>query len=153
MFFFRKLAVVGFVLALSVNARVAAQDTRKASFAGHVQSNDTTTLVVVTDLSGDLPGYFTFSLTRDAGTLSGSWLWVQKRENADGSIEDVGMLEGTIESARLTPSEKGTLAALANAQLRVVSGSGGFETVTSGTGTLDGTVDGAQFNGVLTLTL
>ena len=148
-----RLGAAAFAIALVVAPLVAAQNAaRAASFAGSVQSNDTTTLTVAADLTGDLMGYFTFSVTRDSGQPTGSWVWMHKRTNADGSVDDLGMIEGTLMSGRLTTTDGGSVASLDDVRLTVTAGTGEFENLGGGSGTLNGSIAGTQFTGALSLT-
>jgi hypothetical protein len=158
----RRIAfIIGCVAILSANG-TAQNVTRTCAFVGQVppttaaqdESAPQVTLVVAADLDGDLPGYFTFLITRAADTtIGGTWLWNKKVTSADGSLESVGMLEGTITGGTVVVSSDGRVTEVKQGQLRIESGTGVLESLT-GTGTLEGAIDpqaAQSFRGTLKL--
>lgn len=135
-------------------ATLSAQSSgRTSNLVGTAEKEDQTKITVAADATGDLGGYFTFTLQRDAtNVVDGTWVFVNKRVNPDdGGEEELGLLEGTIVAGTVTLSSSGHVAAMKSLELRLASGTGAFEQVPGGAGTLDGTVAGSGFSGTLKL--
>lgn len=149
---FFHVAALCFVLVVTAGAG-APDTTRKADVVGTVVTNDSSTFVVAADLAGELPGYFTLSLRHEGNRLTeGTWLWVSKRLNPDGSVDELGMLGGAIVSATLTVTDAGTVASLADVKLKIDEGTGDFAEIGAGTGMLQGAIrEDGRLSGEVTI--
>lgn len=150
--------VLGGMFAIATAAGVLAQTTgRSDSLTGEIRTPGSTELVLAADATGDLPGYFTLSIRYENRRVEGgSWVLVHRQTNADGSEEDIGMIEGVLASSSAVFGDDGSLASMTSIQLKIESGSGTYEKLTSGTGSVEGTVtgrNGVAFTGTLKLAL
>ena len=104
---------------------------------------------------GDLPGMSKVNLHRNGENVTGGNLrLIVLPQNADATSNERGHLIGTISGGTLTLNAEGTLASASGVQVTIQSGTGEFESVTSGTATLNITASGenpSQLSGTLVL--
>lgn len=87
--------------------------------------------------TGDLPGMLSVSLKHEAGNINGgTWTLTVLPQNADAASSEVGTLKGSFSGGTLTLDANGIATAAGSVQLTVQSGTGQFEAVTNGSGTL-----------------
>ena len=92
--------------------------------------------------TGDLPGMLNLKLKHENGNVtSGTWSMTVLPQNADASSNQTGTLTGTVSGGTVTIDANGIISAVNAIQLTVQSGTGQFEPVTSGNGTLSLSAD------------
>jgi len=87
--------------------------------------------------AGDLPGMNHVKLQRDGqNVVGGTWRLTVLPGNANASSTERGELVGTITGGTLTLNAEGTLATASSVQVVLQGGTGEFDNVTTGNGTL-----------------
>ncbi len=104
--------------------------------------------------SGDLPGMLNVTLKYEGGNVTGgTWTLTILPMNADATSSETGRLTGSFTGGTLTLDANG-IATAVNSVLNVQSGTGQFDTITSGSGTLSLSADAenaTKLGGPLTL--
>ena len=87
--------------------------------------------------TGDLAGILSVTLRHEGGTVSGgTWKLTVLPQNADATSTEIGTLTGSFSDGTMTLDANGIATAVSSVQLTVQSGTGQYEAVTSGSGTL-----------------
>ena len=87
--------------------------------------------------SGDLPGMVSLTLKHEGGNVNGgTWTLTVLPPNADAASNSTGTITGTFSGGSITLDANGVVTAASSVQLSVQSGTGQFQAVTSGSGTL-----------------
>jgi hypothetical protein len=108
------------------------------------------------ECSGSRAAEFNVTLNWAGGQQSlesGEWTLTFTRMAADGSDDYVGALRGTMSGGVLALDEKGAIASITGATLRVVAGYGAYSGVGTGSGELTAviTTDPSPFRGTVSL--
>src|ERR1044072_4960329 len=89
------------------------------------------------NVSGELPGMLSLTLRHEGGNITGgTWKLTVLPANADATSNETGTLTGSISAGTLTLDTNGIASGASSVQLTVQSGTGQYEAITSGTGTL-----------------
>jgi hypothetical protein len=92
--------------------------------------------------TGDLPGMLSLSLKHEGGNINGgTWTLTVLPPNADATSNVTGTITGTFSDGTITLDANGVVTGASSVQLSVQSGTGQYQTVTSGSGTLGLTAD------------
>lgn len=92
--------------------------------------------------TGDLPGMLNIRVLHEGGNVTGgTWTITVLPQNADASSSATGTVSGSVSGGSLTLDTNGIVTGLNSAQLTVQSGTGQFESVNTGNGTLSLTAD------------
>lgn len=92
--------------------------------------------------TGDLPGMLSVTLRHEDGNVNGgTWTLTVLPPNADASSSEVGTLTGSLTGGTITLDANGIATAASSLQLNVQSGTGQFNTITAGSGTLSLSAD------------
>ncbi len=92
--------------------------------------------------TGDLPGMLNLKLQHEGGNVTGgTWTMTVLPQNADATSNSNGTLAGSISGGTLTLDANGIITAVNSVQLTLQSGTGQYETTTSGNGTLSLSAD------------
>ena len=92
--------------------------------------------------TGELPGMLSLTVRHDSGNITGgTWKLTVLPANADATSSETGTLTGTFSGGTLTLDTNGIATSASSVQLTVQSGTGQYQTVTSGTGTLSLSAD------------
>jgi hypothetical protein len=92
--------------------------------------------------TGELPGMLSLTVTHEGGNVTGgTWKLTVLPANADATSSETGTLTGSLSAGTLTLDANGVATAASSVQLSVQSGTGQFEAITSGTGTLSPSAD------------
>ena len=130
-------------------------ETHNNSLEGGIIPPGSSNLSIGAEASGTLPGSFTVSLNLNATNITGgSWRLVAKRTNEDGSVSELGVIEGVVSGGSVSLNQDGSVAALSAVRLTVQGGSGNYAALTAGSGTLAGALTrepSPQFRGTLRL--
>ena len=87
--------------------------------------------------TGELPGMLSLTVRHEGGNITGgTWKLTVLPANADATSSETGTLTGSLSAGTLTLDANGIATAASSVQLNVQSGTGQFEAITSGTGTL-----------------
>lgn len=87
--------------------------------------------------TGQLPGMLHLTLRHDGGNVNGgTWKLTVLPANADATSSETGTLSGSFSGGTLTLDANGIATAAGSVQLTVQSGTGQFEAINSGNGTL-----------------
>jgi len=150
------IAAFSFLVAQIFSGPVPTSTSYTDSLAGEIVPPGSSSLSLGADASGSLPGSFTVSLNLNGATISsGSWWLVVKQRNADGSTSEVGALTGVVSDGTVGLNANGNVTSLDSVHLNIRSGNGSYNSVTEGTGVLQGTLNqqtSPVFSGTLTLT-
>jgi hypothetical protein len=132
-------------------------ETHNNSLVGGLIPPGSSSLSIGAEAVGTLPGSFIVSLNLNAATITGgSWRLVAKQTNGDGSVSELGVIEGVVTGGRMSLNGDGSVASLSSVRLTVQGGSGNYAGVTGGAGTLAGEFNrepSPQFRGTLRLDL
>lgn len=103
---------------------------------------ETATIALNLNATGDLPGLLTVTLRHESGNVSGgAWKLTILPPNADAGSSETGTLTGSFSGGTITLDANGIATAASSVQLTVQSGTGQFESITSGSGTLSLSAD------------
>lgn len=92
--------------------------------------------------TGDLPGMLSITLKHEGGNVNGgTWKLTVLPPNADATSNETGTITGTFSGGTITLDANGVVTGASSVQLNVQSGTGQYEAVTSGSGTLGLTAD------------
>lgn len=92
--------------------------------------------------TGDLPGMLNIKLQHGSGNVTGgTWTMTVLPQNADANSNQTGTLTGTVSGGTVTIDANGIVSAVNSIQLTVQSGTGQYESITSGNGTLNLSAD------------
>lgn len=92
--------------------------------------------------TGDLPGMVNVKLQHEGGNVTGgTWTMTVLPPNADATSNSNGTLAGSVSGGTLTLDANGIITAVNSVQLTLQSGTGQYETTTSGNGTLSLSAD------------
>ena len=105
--------------------------------------------------TGELPGMLNLTLRHDGSNITGgTWKLTVLPANADATSSETGTLTGSFSGGTVTVDANGVATAAGSVQLTVQSGTGQFEAINSGTGTLTLSADpenSTKLGGPLTL--
>jgi hypothetical protein len=92
--------------------------------------------------TGELPGMLSITVRHEGGNITGgTWKLTVLPANADATSSETGTLTGSLSGGTLTLDANGVTTAAGSVQIAVQSGTGQFEAITSGTGTLSLSAD------------
>jgi hypothetical protein len=92
--------------------------------------------------TGELPGMLSLTVRHEGGNITGgTWKLTVLPANADATSSENGTLTGSFSAGTLTLDANGIATAASSVQLNVQSGTGQFEAITGGTGTLSLSAD------------
>ena len=92
--------------------------------------------------TGDLPGMLNIKLQHGSGNVTGgTWTMTALPQNADANSSATGTLTGTVSGGTITLDANGIISGVNSIQLTVQIGTGQYEPVTSGNGTLSLSAD------------
>ena len=92
--------------------------------------------------TGDLPGMLNITLNHEGGNVNGgTWTLTVLPPNADATSSETGTIKGSFSGGTVTLDANGVVTGASSVQLSVQSGTGQYQTVTSGSGTLGLSVD------------
>ena len=87
--------------------------------------------------TGDLPGMLNLTLKHEGGNVNGgTWTLTVLPPNADATSSATGTITGTFSGGTITLDANGVVTGASSVQLSVQSGTGQYQAVTSGSGTL-----------------
>ena len=87
--------------------------------------------------TGDLPGMLSVTLKHEGGNVNGgTWTLTVLPPNADATSSETGTITGTFSGGTVTIDANGVVTGVSSVQLSVQSGTGQYQAVTSGSGTL-----------------
>lgn len=99
-------------------------------------------VVLQLNASGELSGMLSLTLKHDGGrVIGGTWSLTVLPPNADASSSEKGRLTGSVGAGTLTADENGVVSSVASAQLSVQGGTGEYEHVSAGGGTISLSAD------------
>lgn len=92
--------------------------------------------------TGELPGMLNITVRHEGSNITGgTWKLTILPANADATSSETGTLTGSVSGGTLTLDANGIATAAGSVQLTVQSGTGQYEAITSGTGTLSLSAD------------
>ena len=87
--------------------------------------------------TGDLPGMLSITLQHEGGNVNGgTWKLTVLPSNADATSNETGTISGNFSGGTITLDANGIVTGASSVQLSVQSGTGQYQAVTSGSGTL-----------------
>jgi hypothetical protein len=123
-----------FVLLLALLITTTYNDTVSGSQTASAESGS---VAFNLNATGELPGMLSLTVRHEGGNITGgTWKLTVLPANADATSNPTGTLTGTLSAGTLTLDTNGIATAASAVQLTVQSGSGQFEAIASGTGTL-----------------
>jgi hypothetical protein len=127
---------------LSVAILLTTQTYNDAVSGSQTASADSVTVAFNLNATGELPGMLHLTVRHEGGNITGgTWKLTVLPANADATANETGTLTGSFSGGTLTLDTNGIATGASSVQLTVQSGTGQFETVTSGTGTLSLSAD------------
>ena len=92
--------------------------------------------------TGDLPGILSVTLKHEGGNVNGgTWTLTVLPPNADATSNSTGTITGNFSGGTVTLDANGVVSGAGSLQLSVQSGTGQYQAVTSGNGTLSLSAD------------
>jgi hypothetical protein len=87
--------------------------------------------------TGELPGMLSLTVRHEGTNITGgTWKLTVLPANADATSNETGTLTGSLSGGTVTLDTNGIASSASSVQLTVQSGTGQYEAITSGTGTL-----------------
>lgn len=87
--------------------------------------------------TGDLPGMLSITLQHEGGNVNGgTWKLTVLPSNADATSNETGAISGSFSGGTITLDANGIVTGASSVQLSVQSGTGQYQAITSGSGTL-----------------
>lgn len=87
--------------------------------------------------TGDLPGMLSITLKHEGGNVNGgTWKLTVLPSNADATSNETGTITGNFSGGTITLDANGIVTGASSVQLNVQSGTGQYQAVTTGSGTL-----------------
>lgn len=128
-------------LAMFVSTHAASTYNNSVS-GSQTASAESGTIALNLNATGDLPGMLNLTLRHEAGNINGgTWTLTVLPANADATSSESGRLTGTFSGGTITLDANGIATAASSLQLTVQSGTGQFEAVSGGSGTLNLSAD------------
>jgi hypothetical protein len=119
-------------------ARGAPTHTDTVSAIRTASADGPSSVTILLDASGDLPGMGKVTLRREGNTVTGgSWSLTVLSADADASSSEKGRLNGAVNGGSITFDEDDTLVGVSSLQLTVEGGTGQHASVSGGSGTLN----------------
>ena len=128
-----------FVLSLALLVSTTYNDAVSGSQTASAESGS---VAFNLNATGELPGMLSLTVRHDGGNITGgTWKFTVLPANADATSSETGTLTGSFSGGTLTLDTHGVASGASSVQLTVQSGTGQFEAITSGTGTLSLSAD------------
>ena len=127
-----------FIIPLAIIATTYAASTYNNTVTGsQTASAESSSVAFNLNATGDLPGMLSLTLRHEGGNVSGgTWKLTVLPPNADATSNESGTITGSFSGGTITLDSNGVVTGASSVQLSVQSGTGQFEAVTGGTGTL-----------------
>lgn len=133
------LSIFSFALLVSTLPATTYNNTVTGSQTAAAESGS---IALNLNAAGDLPGMLSVTLRHEGGNVNGgTWTLTVLPPNADASSSEVGTLTGSLAGGTITLDANGIATAASSLQLNVQSGTGQFNTITAGSGTLSLSAD------------
>ena len=133
------LSIFSFALLVSTLPATTYNNTVTGSQTAAAESGS---IALNLNAAGDLPGMLSGTLRHEGGNVNGgTWTLTVLPPNADASSSEVGTLTGSLAGGTITLDANGIATAASSLQLNVQSGTGQFNTITAGSGTLSLSAD------------
>lgn len=133
------LSIFSFALLVSTLPATTYNNTVTGSQTAAAESGS---IALNLNAAGDLPGMLNVTLRHEGGNVNGgTWTLTVLPPNADASSSEVGTLTGSLAGGTITLDANGIATAASSLQLNVQSGTGQFNTITAGSGTLSLSAD------------
>lgn len=130
-----------FILTLLFSNHAAAPYNNTVS-GSQTASAESGTVAFNLNATGDLPGMLIVKLRHEDGNVTGgTWTLTVLPPNADASSSEQGTLTGSFTSGTITLDANGIATAISTVQVTVQSGTGQYNSITSGSGTLSLSAD------------
>lgn len=130
-----------YVLLLSLSLLVTTTYNNTVS-GSQTASAESATVAFNLNATGELPGMLNLTVRHEGGNITGgTWKLTVLPANADATSSETGTLTGSLSGGTLTLDANGIATAAGSVQLTVQSGTGQYEAITSGTGTLSLSAD------------
>ena len=131
-----KYLLSAFFIALLISIHTTANYSNTVN-GSQTASAESGSVALNLNATGDLPGLLSVTLRHEGGNVSGgTWKLTVLPQNADATSTESGTLTGSFTGGAMTLDANGIVTAASSVQLTVQSGTGQFEAVTSGSGTL-----------------
>ena len=133
------LSIFSFALLVSTLPATTYNNTVTGSQTAAAESGS---IALNLNAAGDVPGMLNVTLRHEGGNVNGgTWTLTVLPPNADASSSEVGTLTGSLAGGTITLDANGIATAASSLQLNVQSGTGQFNTITAGSGTLSLSAD------------
>lgn len=131
--------LLSLAMLLSTHSATTYNDTVSGSQTASAESGSVTFNLNAT---GELPGMLSLTVSHEGSNITGgTWKLTVLPANADATSSETGTLTGSFSGGTLTLDTNGIASGATSVQLTVQSGTGQFEAITSGTGTLSLSAD------------
>ena len=133
------LFIITLVMLVTTNA---ASDYNNTVTGSQTASAESGSVAFNLNATGDLPGMLRFTLKHEGGNVNGgTWTLTVLPQNADATSSETGTITGSFNGGTITLDANGVVTGASSVQLSVQSGTGQYQAVTSGSGTLGLTAD------------
>lgn len=130
-----------YVSLLSLSLLVATTYNNSVS-GSQTASAESGTVAFNLNATGELPGMLNLTVRHEGSNVTGgTWKLTILPANADATSSETGTLTGSLSGGTVTLDENGIATAAGSVQLTVQSGTGQYEAITNGTGTLSLSAD------------
>ena len=128
------LFIISLVLSVTTHAASNYNNTVTGSQTASAESGG---VAFNLNATGDLPGMLSITLKHEGGTVNGgTWTLKVLPPNADATSSETGTITGSFSGGTITLDANGVVTGASSLQLSVQSGTGQYQAVTSGSGTL-----------------
>ena len=134
----RSLLSALFIISLVIITTTHAASTYNNTVTGsQTASAESGSVAFNLNATGDLPGMLSIKLKHEGGNVNGgTWTLTVLPPNADATSSETGTITGSFSGGTVTLDANGVVTGASSVQLSVQSGTGQYQTVTGGTGTL-----------------
>ena len=130
----RSLLCALFVVIITIHAASNYSNTVTGSQTASAESGS---VAFNLNATGDLPGMLSVTLKHEGGNVNGgTWTLKVLPQNADATSSETGTITGSFSGGSVTLDANGVVTGASSVQLSVQSGTGQYQAVTSGSGTL-----------------
>ena len=134
----RSLLCALFIISLVIITTTHAASNYNNTVSGsQTASAESASVAFNLNATGDLPGMLSITLLHEGGNVNGgSWKLTVLPPNADATSNETGTITGSFSGGTVTLDANGVVTGASSVQLNVQSGTGQYQAITRGSGTL-----------------
>jgi hypothetical protein len=132
----RSLLSALFIISLLMTTH-AASNYNNTVTGSQTASGESGSVTFNLNATGDLPGMLSITLKHEGGNVNGgTWTLKVLPPNADATSSETGAITGSFSGGTVTLDANGVVSGASSVQLSVQSGTGQYQAITGGSGTL-----------------